>query len=190
MSAEYLIQTYGYYALVMGAFLEGETVLVIAGFAAHRGYLELPLVILIASAATIALDQLLYFMGRIYGQDFLQKRPALYSRSLRFRKLLQRYQTLVIVGFRFMYGMRIVAPFVIGMSGIRVKRFLLLNMVSGLIWSAVFSCGGYCFGAALELVMGNIRQHELQLMLVIALLGTLLWAGRFCWTRIQKKYMK
>jgi membrane protein DedA with SNARE-associated domain len=190
MSSEYLIQTYGYFALVMGAFLEGETVLVIAGFAAHRGYLVLPAVILIASAATIILDQLLYFMGRIYGQDFLLKRPALYSRSIRCRELLQRHQNPVIAGFRFIYGMRIVAPFVIGMSGISVKRFLLLNMVSGLIWSAVFSCGGYCFGAALELAMGNIRQHELQLMFLIALLGALLWTGRFCWTRIQRKYMK
>jgi membrane protein DedA with SNARE-associated domain len=187
MSAEYLIQTYGYFALLLGALIEGETVLVIAGFAAHRGYLALPLVILIAAAATILIDQFLYFMGRIYGRDFLRKRPALQKRSARFQELLQRYQTPVIIGFRFMYGMRIVAPFVIGMSGIARKRFMALNIASGLVWSAVFSCGGYCFGAALELVLGGIRQYELQAILIIALLGALFWMGRFYWTRVKRK---
>jgi membrane protein DedA with SNARE-associated domain len=190
MSAEYLIQTYGYVALLLGALIEGETILVIAGFAAHRGYLSLPLVILIASAATIACDQFLYFMGRIYGQDFLEKRPALHARSVRFRELLQRNQNLVIVGFRFMYGMRIVAPFVIGMSGIARKRFLALNMASGLLWASLFATGGYFFGAALEIVLSDIRQHEMQLILIIALFGTLLWTGFFFWTRIQRKDMK
>lgn len=190
MSSEYLIQTYGYVALLLGAFIEGETILVIAGFAAHRGYLSLPLVILIASAATIVCDQFLYFMGRIYGQDFLEKRPALYARSVRFRELLQRNQNLVIAGFRFMYGMRIVAPFVIGMSGISVKRFLALNIASGLVWTTAFAAGGYCFGTALEIMLGNLREHEVQLILLIALIGTMLWAGRFYWTRIQRKDMK
>ena len=190
MSAEYLIQTYGYVALLLGALIEGETILVLAGFAAHRGYLSLPLVILIASSATIVCDQVLYFMGRIYGQDFLEKRPALYARSVRFRELLQRNQNLVIAGFRFMYGMRIVAPFVIGMSGITRTRFLTLNMASGLVWTTVFAAGGYFFGAALEIVLSDIRQHELQLILMIALLGTLLWMGHFFWTRIQRKDMK
>ena len=38
INLEPLVSTYGYPALLVGTFLEGETILVIAGFLAHRGY--------------------------------------------------------------------------------------------------------------------------------------------------------
>ena len=41
MTLTALIASYGYYALFVGTFLEGETVLIAAGFAAHRGILDL-----------------------------------------------------------------------------------------------------------------------------------------------------
>ena len=46
MTFEYLISHYGYVALVIGTFLEGESMLIIAGFAVHLGYLKLQWVIL------------------------------------------------------------------------------------------------------------------------------------------------
>jgi membrane protein DedA with SNARE-associated domain len=48
VTLESIIETYGYWALLVGTFFEGETVLVLGGFAAHRGYLTLPWVILAA----------------------------------------------------------------------------------------------------------------------------------------------
>ena len=41
MSLEALISHYGYAAVAIGTFFEGETILVIAGFASHQGYLAL-----------------------------------------------------------------------------------------------------------------------------------------------------
>jgi len=38
MVLESILNTYGYFALVIGTFLEGETFLIAAGFLAHRGY--------------------------------------------------------------------------------------------------------------------------------------------------------
>ncbi|OGW54076.1 MAG: hypothetical protein A2Y81_02175 [Nitrospirae bacterium RBG_13_43_8] len=45
---ENLIKTYGYWAMLIGTFLEGETILIIGGFVAYLGYLKLSLVMLIA----------------------------------------------------------------------------------------------------------------------------------------------
>lgn len=42
MSLEYLIDTYGYPAILIGTFLEGETILVLGGIVAKLGYLKLP----------------------------------------------------------------------------------------------------------------------------------------------------
>jgi len=51
---ESLIQQHGYWVILAGTLLEGETVLVLGGFTAHRGYLDLPLVMLVAFAGGAA----------------------------------------------------------------------------------------------------------------------------------------
>jgi membrane protein DedA with SNARE-associated domain len=40
MTLESILDPYGYLAVLVGTFLEGETILVLGGFAAHRGYLQ------------------------------------------------------------------------------------------------------------------------------------------------------
>jgi membrane protein DedA with SNARE-associated domain len=42
MSLESCVQSYGYLALLGGAFIEGETTVLIAGFLAHNGYFQFP----------------------------------------------------------------------------------------------------------------------------------------------------
>jgi membrane protein DedA with SNARE-associated domain len=42
MDIPQLIQQYGYFAVAIGAFLEGETVLLVAAISARLGYLDLP----------------------------------------------------------------------------------------------------------------------------------------------------
>jgi membrane protein DedA with SNARE-associated domain len=56
MSLELLVKTFGYWALFVGTFLEGETILIICGFFAHRGYLELAWVIVVAFMGSLAGD--------------------------------------------------------------------------------------------------------------------------------------
>ena len=76
MTLEEAIQTYGYWAILVGTFFEGETILILAGFAARRGYLSLPWVIAAAVAGTICGDQLFFFLGRWRAAVTLQKHPA------------------------------------------------------------------------------------------------------------------
>lgn len=55
---------YGYLALLIGTFLEGETILVLGGLAAHQGYLDLAGVILAAFAGSLMGDQFFFLLGR------------------------------------------------------------------------------------------------------------------------------
>jgi hypothetical protein len=50
MSIAQLLADYGYWAVFIGGLREGETILVLAGFAAHQGHLSLPLKMTIALA--------------------------------------------------------------------------------------------------------------------------------------------
>ncbi|MGD0663409.1 MAG: DedA family protein, partial [Syntrophorhabdales bacterium] len=73
---------------------------------------------------------------------------------------LDRYRTLLVIGFRFAYGFRTVTPFAIGLSNIRTSRFLVLNTIGALGWSVGVALIGYLFGAAAEAAAIDVRKYE------------------------------
>lgn len=176
MSLESLIIHYGYWLLFFGVMLEGETFLVIGAFLAHRGYLSLPLVMLTAFVSTIAIDQAYFWLGRTKGSRFLSTRPTWQARVEQVKAKLERWQTALVIGFRFIYGMRSITPFVIGMSGFPARRFLLLNLTGGVIWVVVIGLLGYAFGHAMELALDDVRKYELWIILGIIVVGSAMGA--------------
>ncbi len=175
MSLEEVVNHYGYIGILIGTFLEGETILVIAGFLAHRGYLELPVVIAIAFTGTLIGDQLYFYIGRIKGHEFIEKRPGWKSKTDRVFYLLNQYDALFILGFRFLYGIRTIAPFVLGASGVSPIRYLALNTCGALIWATLIGVLGYYFGHALEILIDEIKQYEARVITGLLLVGTTVW---------------
>ena len=116
MSMVELIQGYGYWAVAAGAFLEGETMLLVAGAAASRGHLWLPAVVGVAALASFGGDQLWFYLGRRYGNQLLARYPSLVARTAHARALLERHHLALILSIRFLYGLRIAGPVAIGMS--------------------------------------------------------------------------
>ena len=91
------VQSYGYAAVAAGTFLEGESVLLVAGAAAARGHLALPVVIAIAAFASFLGDQMYFWVGRRYGTALLARYPSLQPRAARVNGLLERHHLLVIL---------------------------------------------------------------------------------------------
>lgn len=178
-----LIVQYGYWALFIGTFLEGETILIIAGFLAFRGYLDLHWVILAAFLGTFAGDQTFFFLGRSKGIQFLEKRETLKRKAQRAFKLLHRYQIPVILGFRFLYGVRNVTPFVIGASAFPPRQFFLLNFLGALIWAVSFGYLGFHLGTLAETALHDIRRYE-KLILGVLLAGATM---AFLYSNLRKK---
>ncbi len=176
---ESILSTYGYPALIIGTFLEGETIMILAGVAAHLGYLELEWVIICGFFGTVIGDQLYFFLGRRHGKTTLAKHPAWQTPATRVLKILERHQNLLILGFRFLYGIRTVTPFVIGMSEVSYMRFTLLNLTGAAIWAVCIALAGYYFGHAVELFLGDIKKYEIEVMAVIAAVAALFWARHF-----------
>ncbi len=173
MSLELIIQKYGYLALFIGTFLEGETVLILAGFAAHRGYLEFDLVWLIAWIGAVVGDQAYFFIGRFRGQSLIAKYPKLQRRVNRVTPYLEKYQNYVLISFRFIYGFRTITPFAIGISRIGSGRFLVFNIISGIVWALIFAAAGYLFGHAAEALFGRVEEYEEYLFAGLIVAGIL-----------------
>ena len=189
MKLESLIDTYGYLAILVGTFFEGETVLVLGGLAAYREYLRLPWVILAAFVGTLCGDQLFFYLGRVHSQAILAKRPSWKARVEKAQKLVERFQKPLILAFRFLYGLRTVTPFVIGMSKVPTGQFVILNVIGAMVWAIVVGTGGYLFGSALEVVIGNIKHYELEAFAGIAVVGSLIWFVYLYRRRAHKSFL-
>ncbi len=176
MTLEWAIMNFGYPAVLAGTFFEGEIILILAGFAAHRGYLHLPLVILAAFLGSLLGDQFYFFLGRRRGRAVLAKHPEWEVRVSRFKGLMDRYHTLIVLGFRFLYGLRTIAPFAIGLSRIPTWKFVLLNAVSAAVWAVALGVLGFVFGHTMELVLDEIKRYEIAVMAGVVVIGIILFS--------------
>jgi membrane protein DedA with SNARE-associated domain len=170
-----LIQEYGYYVVFAGTFLEGETILIMAGLAAKLGYLQLPFVVLIAFIGSFSGDQLYFHLGRWRGRKILSQYTRLSQQAPKVYKLLQRYDTPLILAIRFLYGLRIVGPIILGMSNISPIKFAILNSVGAALWASVIAVLGFSLGYAVELLVHDLRVYETILLVCIAVVGFAVW---------------
>ncbi len=176
MSLEALVTTYGYWALLIGTFFEGETILIIGGLTAHLGYLDLRIVILVAFIGSFSGDQFYFFLGRFKGPVLLLKHPEWHKRVSKVHQLIERYHDFIMLGFRFVYGIRILTPIVLAMNKrVRTSRFVIFNAIGAVIWSVGVAGGGYLFGRALEIVLKDIKRYQIGVIVIISIAGTVIW---------------
>jgi len=173
------VREWGYVAVFLGSLIEGESVIFIAGFFAHEGYLSLPKIILVSFVGTLLADQILYFVGRHYGNPFIERFPSMRPRSERAFQLLRRYDNIFILSFRFIYGIRIISPVMIGASGVGVKRFMLLNLLAAVIWSVTSCVVAYYFA---HLIMDELHLIP-KIILGLVVVGGSIWYGIYLWRK-------
>jgi membrane protein DedA with SNARE-associated domain len=182
MNISTLLEQYGYAIVFLGALAEGESVLMLAGFAAHRGLLKLPEVMAAAFVASTLGDQLCFYLGRRHGQTLLARFPSLARRVERLRPMLERHPNAAILSIRFLYGLRTAGPIALGALRISRWRFAWLNLLSAALWAVTFCLLGYQFGNALQWLLQDLRAVE-QTVLAVLLVAALAWAG---WRRLRR----
>ncbi len=171
----YLIDTYGYVTVAAGAFLEGETILALAGLAAHRGYLELWIVIVIAAIAGFTGDQVFFTLGRYHGGATLRRFPEIAKHAQRFDVMLAKWHMPLIIGIRFMYGFRIAGPILLGMGSVKHSTFAIYNAVGAILWANLIAGLGFLFGEALEVMLHDMRHWEKWGFAGLLVIGLVIW---------------
>ena len=172
-----LIAHYGYAAVLVGTVFEGETVLLLAGYSAHRGYLDFAAVTGFAWLGAALGDQLFFWIGRRQGQRLIARRPALRARVDEAFGLIERHPVAIILTMRFMWGLRTALPLAIGISRVSWRRFVSLNLLSAALWAPLVAGIGWAFGALLARDAAMLHHYEHWVMAGMAVAALLLRAA-------------
>ena len=170
---------YGYAMIFVAAAIEGDATLLTATFLAHRGYLRLDLVIVVAAAATVFINQVYFWLARGYGQQRVMemRNHRVYGRVLHW---IARYGIQLVVASRFVYGFRIAIPAACGAVGMPPITFIVGDVAGSILWAVIVGLAGYAIGNALEYLVDDLRSHEwwVALGLLGGTLAILAWHGR------------
>ena len=171
---ESFLAKYGYVAILLGTAFEGETIMIMGGFSAHRGYLKLlPWVVLAGFVGNFIQNQVFFILGRRYGNRTVEKHPDWKPRLQQVNGWLERFRSALIIGVRFVPGFRTIGGVAIGMSDVSTGRFIVLNLIGAVLWALVIGFLGYLCGHVLELILGEIKQLEVPILVGIAVIGGL-----------------
>lgn len=177
------IANYGLWAVLVGTFLEGESVVVLAGFLSHQRVMHLHYVMLVAFAGSFLADQLLFLLGRRYRNTKLVQRAIAQPAFARAMQAVEKYPHGFILSLRFLYGLRTVGPIALGVSSVPPMRYFILNGIAAVIWAVCFSWLGYAFGQTIESLLGRIHGIESKLAIGLGAAAVIFilhrwWAAR------------
>jgi membrane-associated protein len=155
--------------LVVMPFLPGDSLLFAAGTltALDNSPLNIfVLYILVATAAVLG-DTANYWIGKEIG-------PRVFNEKVRFLKkeyldrthtFYEEHGNITIFLARFIPIIRTFAPFVAGIGRMSYGQFISYNVFGGLVWTALFTFGGYFFGN-LSIVKNNFSIVLVAIILI------------------------
>lgn len=174
---EDFIRTWGYWAVFLGSLVEGESIILTASFMASMGLLSLKKIMFISFCGTLVADQGLYWVGRYYGHtllEYIQKKFVFMTPFIhKGMHFLEKHRTGYILSFRFIYGVRIISPVILGASpNIPPRVFAGLNIIAAFLWTIISCSGGYFFG---DLMMNRLDTYQRYLVLGAVILSIIIF---------------
>ncbi|RUM57761.1 MAG: DedA family protein [Persephonella sp.] len=173
-NVELFFQNYGYIAVFIGTFLEGEIFLIVVGIFIKLKLLNPALSLVFAILGAFIHEILYFFVGKWKGKKFLEENKYTQKSFQKAKELLNKYGVYSIFLIRFLYGMRMVPMMLMGASGIGVVRFTVFNLISLLIWAILYLALGYFFGHTAEMMFGKVKEYYFIFIISVIAVITLI----------------
>ncbi len=166
--AQQFVEQYGYWAVFLWTFIEGESVFIAAAALAAAGLLEPWKVILVAACGAFVGHIFFFAIGRWKGMDIILAVPFLRRHYPKANKILDQYAHWSVFIFQYLYGTRMVAAVLFGCSSINFWRFLFLQLVNCISWAVIIYAVGHALGMAGMAILHRFGIIGLALVLVTA----------------------
>lgn len=157
--------------LIIMPFLPGDSLLFAVGAFCARGSLNLSVIIGSLILAAFLGDTLNYFIGKLVGKKAFEMKNKVWLNQdhlLKAQGFYEKYGAKTIIIARFIPIVRTFAPFVAGIGEMNYRRYMLFNLVGGVLWVASFVSLGYFFGN-LPAVQKNFKVVILAIIVISVL---------------------
>ena len=170
--------------VVVGLFVPGTTIIMIAGFLASKGGFDLGDLIWFVTLGAICGDGLSFYLGR---REQRQPHKVFYSAQReKAERFFQRHGGKSVFFGRFIGPMRAIIPFIAGMAGMTPRVFFAWNITSGIAWATTYLLVGYFFGHAWQAVETWSTRVSLLLIVLFIVIICGYWLKRIIVTRGQQ----
>ena len=153
--------------LLVGFFLPGDSLLFTAGLLASQGVLNLAVLMVGCAVAAVAGDQVGYVIGRRAGPAVFRRPDSklFHKQNVdRARAYFEKNGPKTIILARFIPVIRTFVPVVAGVGEMEYRRFVMFNVVGGILWACGVTLAGYTLGSSIP----NIDRYLLPAVLLIA----------------------
>ena len=168
---EEYIARYGYIAIVIGTFFEGETTVLLGGIFSKLCYMKLDYVMAWAFLGTLAGDCTFFSLGKIFGRKFIDRYEFLRSKIPLANGIMKRYGNYIIFLIRFFVGVRGIILLLLGCTDIKKRTFFLYTTISAALWSIVVSATGYLFANVVYLFVHDIKKYEMIIVPAVMIIA-------------------
>jgi membrane protein DedA with SNARE-associated domain len=169
------LEHYGYLAVAVLVLLDnaalpvpGQTVLILAAVYAGAGRLSLAGVVVVAVVAAFLGDCLGYWLGRSGGRALVHRWGRFVGltgeRLERAEGFFTRNGGRVVLGARFIDGLRQTNGIIAGTTGMPWRRFLLWNALGAIAWVGVWATVGYLAGGNIDEIYRQALRYQLYLL--------------------------
>lgn len=136
--------------LLIGFFFPGDSLLFTAGFLASQGYLDISILVAGCFIFAVAGDSIGYFIGSKLGPKvFTKDNSFIFNKKHleRAQRFYDRHGGKTIILARFVPVIRAFAPVVAGAGKMDYKRFVIFNLVGGILWAIGVTLAGFYLGS-------------------------------------------
>lgn len=163
--------------LVVTPFLPGDSILFATGALSANGTLNLFLLFIVFYSAAVIGDTVNYHIGKKIGNKIFEKEDIKFINKEYLKKahvFYEKHGSMTIVVGRFIPIIRTFVPFVAGIGEMKYVKFLIYNMLGGLIWVGLFLFGGFFFGN-LPIIKDNFSYVLIAIIIISALPGIIVF---------------
>ncbi|MHB0980047.1 MAG: DedA family protein [Thermoleophilia bacterium] len=195
MDVAQLVADLGYPAVALAIFAEdfglpapGETVLVAAAIAASQGQLNIFAVAGVGFVAAVLGDNVGFAIGHYGGRRFVLRvggrlrlgshRLVTEERMEQGEGFFRRFGAWVIIGARFVEGLRQFNGILAGILRVPWARFLVFNVVGAALWVGFWSTGAYLAGDHIAALHRYYRWLAPAAIAIVVLAAVIYWVRR------------
>lgn len=148
--------------IIFGFFLPGDYLLFLSGVFCGTKLLDVPVTLLMLCVFSAAvLGSLLgYITGRFFGNNIQTRPDSLFFKKeyiINTHKYFEKYGSQTLIIARFLPVVRTFSPVLAGIVKMNFYKFMLYNVLGGLVWTVVLVGGGFYFGEKFPWIVDYVQ---------------------------------